>query len=77
MSTSLRAWFNGPPPGHPRTKDESEFEKTPPDTSDPPVDTFAVVQMDVREVDYVDLFNNKRNLYTKNGLDWKEEPLNP
>ena len=77
MSTSLRAWFNGPSPGAPRTKDEKEFEKTPPDTSDPPVSSFAVVQMDVREVDYVDLLNNKRQLYTKNGLDWKEEALNP
>ena len=77
MSTSLRAWFNGPPPGQPRTKDESEFEKTPPEKEEPPVSSFAVVQMDVREVDYVDLLNNTRSAFTKNGLDWKEEALNP
>lgn len=77
MSTSLRKWFNGPPPGAPRTKDEGEFEKDPPEKTDPPLDTFAIVQMDVREVDYVDLVHNRRQLYTKNGLEWNEEALNP
>ena len=77
MSTSLRAWFNGPPPGQPRTKDEKEFEKDPPEKSEPPVDSFAVVQMDVREVDYVDLIKNVRQSYSKSGLEWKEEALNP
>jgi hypothetical protein len=76
MSTSLRAWFNGPSPGAPRS-DEKAFEKEPPATSDPPVPSFAVVQMDVREVDYVDLANNRRQSFTKTGLDWKEQSLNP
>ena len=29
------------------------------------------------QVDYVDLLNNKRQAYTKSGLDWKEQELNP
>ena len=79
MSADLRKWFNGPPPGQPRTKNEEEFEKDPPDNSEgkPPVKSFAVVQMDVREVDYVDLLNNKRSQFQKNGLEWDESALNP
>jgi len=76
MSTSLRAWFGGPPPGAHRSE-EKAFEKEPPAASDPPVPSFAVVQMDVREVDYVDLVSNKRQNFTKSGLDWKEQALNP
>ena len=77
MSTDLRKWFNGPPPGQPRTKNEEEFEKDPPDSHAPAVKSFAVVQMDVREADYVDLLNNKRTRFSKNGLEWEEQALNP
>lgn len=75
MSPDLKKWFTGPPPGQPRTKNEEDFDKDPPDSA--PVKSFAVVQMDVREVDYVDLVDNKRFLFSKNGLEWEEQPLNP
>lgn len=75
MSPDLKKWFNGPPPGQPRTKNEEEFDKDPGDS--PPVKSFATVQMDVREVDYVDLLNNTRSQYNKNGLEWEEQALNP
>ena len=77
MSKSLRAWFNGPPPGEPRTENEEEFSKPPPDTSDPPVPSFALVICDVEEVDYVDLRSNERQLFKKKAGQWSDEALNP
>ena len=82
MSKGLRAWFNGPEPGAPRTSNEEEFEKPPPEGSDPAVPSFGLVVMDIEEVDYVDLLNNQRQVYhgaaDVGGVrQWKEQALNP
>lgn len=77
MSTSLRAWFAGPPPSAPRTDNEEDFDKEPPQKSDPPAPAFGLVRMDVEEVDYVNLERNVRQLYVRNGKGWTEQALNP
>eukprot|EP00243_Klebsormidium_subtile_P004119 TRINITY_DN17900_c0_g1_i1.p1 TRINITY_DN17900_c0_g1~~TRINITY_DN17900_c0_g1_i1.p1 ORF type:complete len:221 (+),score=59.30 TRINITY_DN17900_c0_g1_i1:140-802(+) len=73
---SLRQ-FVDPPPGRPRAPEE-EFEGDPPNQEEGPVDTFCLVTLDPKEVDYYSLKEKRRKLYKlgEEG-DWSEEEVNP
>lgn len=74
MSTWGRAWFLGPPPSAPQT---GSADSSTPEVTDTPAPSFAVVRLDVSEVDHVDLVANTRQLFTLNGTTWKQQALNP
>lgn len=77
LSPGARKQFVYPEPGVPRVEDESKFDPEPPSGEIAPLDTFALVVLEVESVDYVELFNNGRKEFEKKGGGWTETALNP
>jgi hypothetical protein len=77
LSPGARKQFVYPKPGVILTEDKRKFERDSPPGDQPPLDTFALVVLDVDSVDYVELFHNGRKEFEKTSDGWSETPLNP
>ncbi|CAG9463908.1 unnamed protein product [Pedinophyceae sp. YPF-701] len=81
MSDDARTQFAWPAPGT-RRDDSGAFVVERGEVHiDKPLDTFCLMLMDVQEVDYVALFENKRKVFRREigelGKGWREEDVNP
>ena len=78
ISPGARTQFVYPQPGAPRVDDESAFDKDAPSGEQAPLDTFALVVLEVDSVDYVEYSSSKeRKSFEKKGGEWSEAALNP
>lgn len=74
MSDAGRSQFLWPEPGQPRMPmDESLFLVPAPDTAGQAVDNFCLGVIHVHEVDHVDLFANKRAVFTSSQEQHEEQ----
>lgn len=65
MSDGARAQFTWPHPGQTRVADPQAFSQPAPERSDPALPTFALVVLDVQEVDHLQLKENQRTIYRR------------
>eukprot|EP00955_Chlamydomonas_euryale_P030272 319010-Chlamydomonas_euryale.AAC.6 len=72
MSTGGRTQFTWPQPGLPRTAHDDEFKKPAPGAEEAALDTFCLVVLIPSYVDYVQLFDNRREVLTRDdtGCGW-------
>lgn len=77
LSDGARKQFVYPQPGSPRS-DSSAFDRAPPGGDTAPLDTFALIVLEVESVDYVELFKNERIVFQEEGSgEWSEQAVNP
>lgn len=78
LSSKARTQFAWPEPGTPVFTDfANQFSPAVPTEGQTALQTFALLVMDIGEVDYVALHNNSRIRFQKVGTGWQETHLNP
>jgi pyridoxamine 5'-phosphate oxidase len=78
LSDKARTQFVYPEPGKPRAEDEGAFSQESPSGDKPPLDTFALIVLEVKDVDYTEYFHMGRKCVSlQQDGSWSEQALNP